>query len=1397
MRRLNLVLLAILLVSMGLLGGAIHLVHGFQMRRNAARLLDRAHRAESANALDKVDEVLGRYLSLRAGDAAAWAWYARVVDRRDTARARVERSYLVFEQALRHSPGDRELKRRCADLAMELGRHGDACRLLTELLEQADGDAKRAGRAELWNLLGQCEEALGKHEDARRSFARAIETDPQNVDVFDRLARLLNTKLRQAEQADATIRDMIARNDASGRAHAYRWRYAWELAPPADDRDIAKALQLAPDDREVLIAAAMAAEQKQDLAAVRTYLARGHEHDPKDIPFAVSLARLETRTGHLDRAEAVLRRSFEARPVSGLAFELADTLILAGKIEGKDGAEALIDQLRRAGLGETLVRFLDAEVLFQRKKWSEAIAGLQTARAVLGASPELVLRINLMIAECHGQIGSDEQRLEALRRAAEGKEGAESARLELVWALEQSGRLDQAIEALSPLAIGGTNPGWRIDLVRLLLRKAIRQPRESRNWPEIERRLDEAEKAASATSEPVVLLRLDVLAAQDQFDEARTLLSKSLAREPRNLAYRLAMARLDQLQHRDDEALRILDQTEMDLGPGLQIDLARLDYWGARGGKSAMAALTNLSEKRAAIPPADRPLVLGRLESVAVQLGQLNLARQYGRELADLQPENIGVLLRLFDLAVMAGDRDEPGRLVDGIRKIEGEDGINWRFARAALLIDQASRSASVNLDEARHLAAEISKSRPNSWIGPALDGEIARLTGSTDRAVEKYLKALELGNVQPSFARRLVALLDQQGRSAEIGRVMQVLHDQGAALAEVTLVQALDAIRERDYQKGIKLAQQVFPGTSTKSTDHLNLGRIYLAAGRDDEAGRAFRRAVELGRGVPENWLAYVQYLVQVKQNSQAKAVMEAAREALPSDRATLTLAQCALIVGDTARAETLIQQAMDTEGMAADLAALRIAVEVHLRSNHLEAACSYLDRIASCPTATPGDIDWAGRTRVMLLLATNRPGDRDRALALLENNLTKAPNSVGDLSLKATILASQPAGRREAVAILEHLAGTNRLGDEQRFLLAHLYLGRGEESKYHDTMKKVLATRARNPQHLAHFANHWIVRNQIDLADHWLAELKKVDPNGRPALELEARLLDLRKRRTELLALLQARVRERPDDIGVVADLLDRHGFSREAETAYVAFVARELGQPERSLALARFLARHHRVSEAMKILEKAWATCRPELVATAALPLYDEPSTTDVEKRQIEAWMAEAVQRRPDVSGLATDLGIIRILQGRFNEAEAMYRRILRKEPGNSGALNTLAWLLALRDQSKVDEALGLITRALEIEGPNPTLLDTLAVVLIRGGKFEQAVEELTRAQQRAPGKPSLALHLAWAFREEGKVEEARKQFLKAEELGVRIPSLDPLERLIIQKLRNDLFAVETPP
>ena len=74
-----------------------------------------------------------------------------------------------------------------------------------------------------------------------------------------------------------------------------------------------------------------------------------------------------------------------------------------------------------------------------------------------------------------------------------------------------------------------------------------------------------------------------------------------------------------------------------------------------------------------------------------------------------------------------------PTALVGEIRKAEGDEGVSWRFAQAALLIDSVRRGTSRDLEEARALSTEISQCRPQWANGFVLSGEIAELGGSVD----------------------------------------------------------------------------------------------------------------------------------------------------------------------------------------------------------------------------------------------------------------------------------------------------------------------------------------------------------------------------------------------------------------------------------------------------------------------------------------------------------------------------------------------------------------------------------------------------------------------------------------------------------------------------------------
>ena len=104
-----------------------------------------------------------------------------------------------------------------------------------------------------------------------------------------------------------------------------------------------------------------------------------------------------------------------------------------------------------------------------------------------------------------------------------------------------------------------------------------------------------------------------------------------------------------------------------------------------------------------------------------------------------------------------------------------------------------------------------------------------------------------------------MVDLLHQRNRSGDIDHVAEVLAESGVTLDEITLFKAEDAMRKQDFEQGIALARRVYRDNSKAPFDHLALSQYYAFARQADAAEKEFRRAVELGPGLPECWLAYV----------------------------------------------------------------------------------------------------------------------------------------------------------------------------------------------------------------------------------------------------------------------------------------------------------------------------------------------------------------------------------------------------------------------------------------------------------------------------------------------------------------------------------------------------------
>jgi len=114
-----------------------------------------------------------------------------------------------------------------------------------------------------------------------------------------------------------------------------------------------------------------------------------------------------------------------------------------------------------------------------------------------------------------------------------------------------------------------------------------------------------------------------------------------------------------------------------------------------------------------------------------------------------------------------------------------------------------------------------------------------------------------------------------------------------------------------------------------------------------------------------------------------------------------------------------------------------------------------------------------------------------------------------------------------------------------------------------------------------------------------------------------------------------------------------------------------------------------------------------------------------------------------------------------QKKFELAEAEFRKVLADDPDNASALNYLGYMMADRN-SRLNEALDLINRALKKEPGNGAYLDSLGWVYFRMNRMQEAEDTLKLALDKMSKDPTVHDHLADVYMKQGKLKEAIQQW-----------------------------------
>jgi tetratricopeptide (TPR) repeat protein len=1373
-----------------LLAGGLYFLHRFQLKRNAGALLTQSQRAEEQGRVPQAAEYLSRYVRLAPHDLDALHRYGRLLDRlapplNPSGRLR---AFLTLERVLQQQPDRTDVRHELVRIAMapDLGRFSDARHHLQTLLRDTPG------RADLELLLGRCYDAQREYSQAVECYRKVIKHDPAQIEAYTRLAAVLRHQLKQRAEANEVMDAAVRANAGSApaylaRAHYRRAAGMLELAAA----DLAQARKLAPEDVATLLQSAELARAAGKLDAAREHLREGLKRHPHEASFYLSLAVLETQSDRAAEAVACLREGLAKVPGhSELLWNLADLLLQRG--EQKEPAQT-VAQLRRRGFTPALLDYLDARLLVARSEWLRAASVLERIQPALERWPAAAKEASLLLGRCHEQVGDADRQYAAYRRVVTAEPLSVPGCLGLASALATLGKIEDALEVYQRIV--SRVPEVRLMRARLLILQNLRLPPAERNWEKAEDLL-KSFAAARADESAVPILEAEVRAGQGELDKAHDLLLAARERHPKELQIWLALAGVADRQGRPKAALDLLEEAGRRLGDSVSLRLAKARHW-ARQGSAARKALARLEREGQSLPAADRPLLDRGLAEAYAQADLATDAYRLWGHLAEQQPHDLRLQLILFDRARQTGDEEAMSQLTERMYRVEGASGTLWRYGKLCQLIRRAEKGEKQTLNEARSLLTAITGRRP-AWARlPLCEAQINELSGNPSAAIPSYLRALELGERSPQVIDRAVRLLYQRRRFVEADRILRKLPEQTPLSAGLQRLAAELSLRTaagpQDYGRALELARKAVPADSKDYRDHIWLGQLHWAAGRLKEAEGSLRHAVALAEKAPDPWVALVHYLARTGQRAAAE---EAARQAggkMTGEQAPLALAQCEEAVGRVDRAGELYRAAL--KARPEDLVTLGAVAGFCLRQGDRDEAGKHLRRIIDLKSRAPAEAAWARRTLAVLLASGGSVQDSRKALEVL--GLVEGdgpPQAAGAVSpedqrTRAVILAAQkgPAPRRQAVRLLEDLFARQPPSAEDQYFLAQLYESVGDWPNARRWLAKLAPAQERNAAFLDHYARGLIRHGEAEEARAWVERLGKVEPGSFRYAELKARVLVAAGQAKEALAGLRAYAGTKGARPEQVAGLLEELGQPDAAGELYQAY-AQQAGPPEKVLVLAGYLGRRGKTREALDLCAAAWDTCVPEAVAhTCLAALHAKPEETS-QRERVAGWLKAARAKHPDRLGLLAHQAALHNLEGRYAEAAATYQKLLERAPGGVGTLNNLAWLLAVH-QGKTGEALGLIGKAIEMEGPAPYLLDTRGVIYLLSGTADLAVKDLQQAVTEAP-TASRYFHLAQAHARARDVRAARRDLQRAQTLGLSPDHLHALERSAYERLLAEL-------
>lgn len=1313
----------------------------------------------------------------------------------------------IARQRLKHAPNDYAAKLWLCSALRNQKKNAQAEQILRDLLaelEKRPKGEKHDEYVEACGLLASMAMEQGG-PDAQATaldwLNRAVRYDPQNAAGYVRRARFYRLQ-SLSDRRDAKQRLALARADL-------------EKADTLAIEDPRLYLILCGEwvEHGELERAAAEIEKARKLPreAVSRYFVN---FDDWRATLFVSQADVALRLGKLDDALAeaakLLDRLVDPVRRAMVLPSAIELLLRAGRVDEArtylDEYQSLPTTAAQQGTMREVTALLTALVARAQNRPYEVITALQPYLEQAPRRSEILK----LLAEAYIRVGQSRQAIAALTRYLRRRPRDRAAIVQLARQYLKERRFAEALETARLLeAMGAADIESRLVRIEAGVQAVASRSRLAAevDLDRLQRELAELRKAHPKYVE-IRQLQASIAAVRGDTKRAEQELRQAIAECDDTLPAELMLASFLARTQRLDEARDVARQAceEHPDSADAWIGLAQI-----------LELRSEPEQARAALEEGLRRIrETPERRNVALRLAVFDLRHERRKEgierlkaLAAENPRDVRPRRLLLELHEVRSDAALAGQLIDELRRIEGQGGLYWRLYQAAIwLFAPDWRARQQDIEDLLKVCVDADP----GWSAPVLLlGEMYRRLERADAAEALYRQALAANPTAFDVADQLVNLLEKRERYAEARDVLERLEADAGFVRQRRIALALG---EGDLSDAIRELELKIADDPKDADSRILLARLVYQQTRD--ATRALKyldQAEKIRPGSLEAAAVRALILRAEGRLDEAKAVLDQRVGAEGSFRAYLLRAGFLASSGELDEAERDYRKLLELQKRGEGHELLGRFYHLHGRAD--DAIAVWREGLTKFP-----DNDRLKRVLTRALLVRDKPGDRDQALALLQELEQRFPDDPEVMWIRALVLLDD--GRTaQAETLLERVVQAEPTAVDAQLQWIMLALRRGDYATARERAIRAIGANRGNADLVLARARAEIGLGQYRVARELALQILRDDPGHADAYGV---LVEVARETEDAGALrqvvggLEKIADERPDELKLQVMLArvwgelgePQRGIERieafrqvhaDADQATLALVLAELyrqagdldaagrelseasqREPNRfELVRARMLWLWDRkqIDELMRLLDAYRPRGRREArlltMGGTLLGSTGRPEHLEAAARCFQRALEIVPQWPEALLGLA----LCEYQRGNVSEAVQRYREVLKVDPSNARALNDLAWILA-DAREDYDEALRLIEQGLKVEPNNVHLVDTRAFIYEKLGRLEDARRDYRRCVDLQPdGSAEQArwlLKLARVCAALKDDEPACRYVRKAAEIDGRLHALD---------------------